>query len=47
MKGNTSSISRFISLILRHKPEVMNAAHRLRRWLLRFFNFWGLDVVFQ
>ncbi|MBR3076663.1 MAG: transposase [Oscillospiraceae bacterium] len=25
----------------------MNAAHRLRRWLLRFFNFWGLDVVFQ
>ena len=25
----------------------MNTAHRLRRWLLRFFNFWGLDVVFQ
>ena len=25
----------------------MNAAHRLRRCLLRFFNYWGLDVVFQ
>ena len=25
----------------------MNAAHRLRRWLLRFFKFLALEVVFQ
>ena len=25
----------------------MNAAHRLRRWLLRFFRIWAMRVVFQ